>query len=177
MDNNSVIQKLQHLRVRELLSSFSVPKTPRQVEKELGIKKLKLKPLLKKHYLKVLNPTARKGRLYIVTKKSIKAFNLSCSRNKTSNWDIIGWIMASPHQRLVVLKSMDQVKRTSEEIRKRADKYNPHLTRISTKGILKELLERKIIETEIHGRKRYYWLRDIENNIIDQISYLEKKNI
>ncbi len=53
---------------------------------------------------------------------------------------------------------MDLKKRTSEDIRIRTSKYNPHLTRISTKQILKELISKGLIETERIGRKRYYWL-------------------
>ena len=57
-------------KINSILLSFSTPKTPKQVEKELGIKKLKLKPFLNKHLLKCLNPKARKGRFYILTNKA-----------------------------------------------------------------------------------------------------------
>jgi predicted transcriptional regulator len=161
MNNIGVIQELRHLRAREILSSFSTPKTPRQVEKELGINKLKLKPLLKCHYLKLLNPDARKGRLYILTNKVRKLMGLpGFYRNTIDDWYRIGWIKASPRQRLVVLKAMDRIKRTSEEIRKRVDRYNSHLTRISTKQILKELIEKGLVVSEPNGRKRYYWINE-----------------
>ena len=52
------------------------------------------------------------------------------------------WLIASPKQRLVILKALDSIKRTSEEIRNRANKFNPHLTRISTKAVLKELTDK-----------------------------------
>ena len=118
-----------------------------------------MKPFLEKHLLKLLNPEAKKGRLYVLTNKARKLLGLShCKNNYTTEWSSIGWIMASKRQRLVVLKVMDSVKRTSENIRERASKYNTHLTRISTKEILKELISKGLIETIIAGRKRYYWI-------------------
>ena len=75
----------------------------------------------------------------------------------------MGWIIASPRQRYVILKTMaiDTVKRTSEHIRKRALALNRHLTRISTKEILKELIGEYLIETELaETRRRYYWISE-----------------
>ena len=63
--------------VKKVLNSFSVPKTPRYVEKELGIKKLKLKPFIKKGLLVALNPEASKGRLYISSNKARRLLKLS----------------------------------------------------------------------------------------------------
>ena len=71
--------------------------------------------------------------------------------------------MSSPKQRFVVLKTiaMDSVKRVSEDIRKRASNFNPCLTRISTKGILKKLANKGLVETGMgDDRKRYYWITD-----------------
>jgi hypothetical protein len=82
---------------------------------------------------------------------------------------LIGWVLASPKQRLVVLKSMDKVKRISENIRERAAKENPHLSRTSTKGILKELLCNRLIESEMIEVKRYYWMNDEGNSILSDI--------
>ena len=150
-------------KVNQILLSFSVPKTPKQVEKELGITKLKLKPFLEKHLLECLNPEARKSRFYIMTNKARRLFKLTVSKKEgKKDWDLIGWIMASPKQRLVVLKAvaLDSAKRTSEEIRERASGVNPHLTRISTKGILKELIGKDLIETEMNEKKRYYWISE-----------------
>ena len=79
--------------------------------------------------------------------------------------------MASPKQRLSVLKSMDSKKRTSEDIRIRTSKYNPRLTRISTKQILNELISRGLIETEMIGRKRYYWINNKGKKLTNDISF------
>ncbi len=151
-------------KVNQILLSFSVPKTPKQVEKELGIRKLKLKPFLEKHLLESLNPEARKGRLYILTNKARRLLKLSGSNKENDkDWDLIGWIISSPRQRYVVLKTiaLDSVKRTSENIRERASRLNPCLSRISTKSILKELISRGLIETEIgDDLRRYYWISD-----------------
>ncbi|MBW1824714.1 MAG: hypothetical protein JRI87_09135 [Deltaproteobacteria bacterium] len=66
--------------------------------------------------------------------------------------------MASPKQRLVVLRVMDLAKRTSEDIRARASRLNPRMTRVSTKGVLKVLISKGLVHTELVERKRYYWI-------------------
>ena len=178
MKENDVILWLQQPKVKRILLSFSIPKTPKQVEKEIGIKKLKLKPFLEKKLIESLNPEASKGRLYVLTGKAKRLLKLSYLRkDRQKDWDIIGWIIASPRQRLVVIKTFDFVKRTSENIRIRVSRYNSHLTRISTKQILKGLISKRLIETEMNGRKRYYWLSEKGNDIVIAIEKLERKNI
>ena len=149
---------------KSILTSFSVPKTPTQVQNELHINKFNLKPFLKRHLIKCLNPDTYKGRLYILTNKSRKQLQISNSKiQDQNNWDLIGWIMSSPRQRFVVLKTlaMDSVKRTSEDIRKRASNLNHSLTRISTKTILNELANKGLVETAMgNDWKRYYWITD-----------------
>ncbi|MFC1692152.1 hypothetical protein ACFL1R_01450 [Candidatus Latescibacterota bacterium] len=119
-----------------------------------------------------------KGRLYILTNKARRLLGIeSFNKNTRVDWKIVGWIMASPKQRLSVLKSMDSKKRTSEDIRLRASKYNPHLTRISTKQILNELISRGLIETEMNGRKRYYWLGNSGFILANEISIIKECQI
>jgi hypothetical protein len=152
---------IQQPRINHILHSFVYPKTPRQAEIELGLKKLKLKPFLEKGLLESLNPESRKGRYYLLSNRARKLLDLSCSRKeKNKDWPLLGWILASPKQRRVILKTLaiDSVKRTSENIRQRASKYNPCLSRISTKGILNELISRGLVMTELSERKRYYWI-------------------
>ena len=161
MGKRSVADWVNEQTINKILICFSAPKTPRQIEIELGIKKLKLKPFVEKNLLQSLNPKARKGRFYILTNKAKKFINLSGSINgRNYDWNLIGFIKSSPKQRLVILKTIDSKKRTSEEIRERAFQLNPHLTRISTKAILKELIGKFLIETEIIERKRYYWISE-----------------
>ena len=156
--------------VGQILSAFNVPKTPRQVEKELKLSKIKMKPLIENKMVVPLNPSAKKGRLYVNTKKARSLIDLSeCKNQKYRKWDLVGWIMASPKQRLVVIKSMDKMRRTSEKIRERASKANPHLSRTSTKGILKELHCNGLIETEMIEGKRYYWMNDKGKSILSDI--------
>ena len=178
MKNSNVILWLQQSRIKQIISSFSVPKTPRQVEKELGIKKINMKPFLEKKLLESLNPSANKGRLYVLTNNAKKLLGLSdCRKESTTEWGLIGWILASPRQRHVVLKVMDSKKRTSENIRERASKYNPHLTRISTKEILKELVSKGMIETIMPGRERFYWISDKEKKVLNNTEYCLVHNL
>jgi hypothetical protein len=147
--------------VRRVLGSFSVPRTPRHVERELGIGKLKMKPFVEKGLLKPLNPVARKGRLFVATGKARRLVDLpALRRGRGKDWDLIGWIKASPRQRLIILKAMDSGKRLSEDIRERASRSNPSLTRISVKGVLKELVRKGLVGTELTERKRYYWISE-----------------
>ena len=156
--------------IQRILFQFSLPKTPKQVEKELQISKLKLKPYIDMGFLKILNPKARKGRLYILTNNARKLLGIpNDGFFGCIDWDLIGNIVSSPRQKLVILKALDSVARCSENIRIRASKFNPHLSRISTKGILKELIEFGLTETEMKDRKRYYWISEKGKNILDGI--------
>lgn len=56
------------------------------------------------------------------------------------------------------MKVMDGLKRTSEQIRERASKFNPHLSRVSTKGILRELIKKNLVLSKMSEGKRYYWI-------------------
>ena len=159
MEKRGDDEKISRSRLHRILLSFSTPKTPTQVEKELGIKKLKLKPFVDNDFLRILSPEAKKARFYVLTDKARRLLELSDPITyNDKNWDLISWIMASPRQRLVVLQVVDSAKRTSENIRGRASRFNPHLTRISTKGILNELIGKGLIESKIIGLKRYYWI-------------------
>lgn len=160
----------------DILISFSTPKTPRQAERDAGIKKIKLKPFLERELIDPLNPKSRKGRLYLLTKKGRKHLKLPNFNKEIDQetWDLIGSIIASPKQKFVTLKTitLDRMKRTSEDIRKRASTLNPHLSRISTKQILKELISVGLIESELNERKRYYCISDKGKSLIDDIQHI-----
>ena len=73
-------------KIQQILLLFSSPKTPRQVEKALGITKLKMKPFVEKKLIEILNPEARKGRLYRITdtpksQLSVSVFDKKGGRN------------------------------------------------------------------------------------------------
>ena len=149
---------------KQILFSFSVPKTPTQAKNELGVDKFNLKPFIKRRFIKCLNPEGHKGRLYVLTNKAKRLLKISTPVQKTKkDYDLIGWISAGPRQRYVVLKtlSLNPVRRTSEEIRLRSSNLNPCLSRISTKNILKKLMDKGLVETEMGSdRRRYYWLSE-----------------
>jgi DNA-binding PadR family transcriptional regulator len=171
MEQRGDDEKISRSRLHRILLSFSTPKTPTQVENELGIKKLKLKPFVDQDFLRPLSPEAKKGRFYVLTDKARRALNLSDPITyNDKNWGLISWIMASPKQRLVVLQVVDSAKRTSEHIRKRASRFNFRLTRISTKNILKELTARGLIESEIIGLKRYYWINERGKTLVKELN-------
>jgi len=155
-----------HPDVNEVLLSFSSPKTPKQAERGLSANRIKMKPFLEKRLLESLNPDARKGRFYGLTAKARQSLNLSLSEEEAKrNWNLIGWIISSPKQRLVVLYVLDSMKRTSEEIRRRAKRLNSCLSRVSTKSILNELVINVLAHTILSQRKRYYWITKEGNEI------------
>jgi len=155
-----------------ILRCFTVPKTPRQVEKELNISKIKPKFLVENGLLKLLNPATRKGRLYILTDLARAKLGLKSMKIPDLDWEILGWIIGSPSQRMAVLKtiSLDTISRSSEEIRKRAARFNSLLTRISTKEILKELISKNLVETKLKDRRRSYKIIEKGLEIHQQLS-------
>jgi predicted transcriptional regulator len=56
--------------------------------------------------------------------------------------------------------AIDAVKRPSEDIRKRCVRLNPCLTRISTKTVLSELINKGLVESKMNGKYRNYWLSE-----------------
>ncbi|MBW2566350.1 MAG: hypothetical protein JRE24_05605 [Deltaproteobacteria bacterium] len=171
MVKGSLSQRKSGERRNEVLLAFSTPKTIRQVERDLAIRKLKMKPFVEKGVLKSLNPVARKGRLFVATAKARKLVGLPALKEGIDkDWNLIGWIRASPRQRLVILRAADLAERSSEEIRERASRSNPHLTRISTKAILHQLVERGLVKTRFSGRRRYYWINEKGKSILDDLN-------
>jgi predicted transcriptional regulator len=162
MRGKKQIDWIKRPKNNRILFTFSVPKTPTQVKNELGIDKFNLKPYLKRGIIECLNPEGHKGKLYVLTNKARRLLKISIPAQKNKkDYDLIGWILASPRQRYVVLKtlSLNSVGRTSEEIRIKSSNLNPCLSRISTKSILKELMDKELVETEMgRDRKRYYWV-------------------
>jgi hypothetical protein len=159
--------------ISRVLLWFLVPRTPREGERLSGIRKLKMKLFVEKGLLKCLNPLARKGRFFVATGKARRSLGLpSLKRGTDRDWDLIGWIKASPRQRLVVLKAMDSAKRLSEEIRERASRSNPSLTRISVKGVLKELVRGGLVETELSEKRRRYWISEKGRLILGDVDRL-----
>lgn len=164
MRSKKLADWISRLKNKQILFAFSVPKTPTQVKNELNICKFNLKPYLKRGLIECLNPDGYKGKLYVVTNKAKRLLKLSNTTQKIKkDYGLIGWILASPKQRYVVLKtlSLNSVKYSSEEIRLKSSTLNPCLSRISTKSILRELISKGLVETEMgDDRRRYYWLND-----------------
>ena len=156
-----------------ILFTLSVPKTPTQVKNELGIDKFNLKPYLKRGIIECLNPEGHKGKLYVLTNKARRLLKISIPAQKNKkDYDLIGWILASPRQRYVVLRTLSQNsgKHTSEEIRIKSLNQNPRLSRISTKSILKELINKELVDSEMgKNRKRYYWINEAGKSIAGEL--------
>jgi hypothetical protein len=157
MPDNNTSKGINNPRIKQVLLVFSIPKTPTQAARELSLRKLKLKPFLENHLLKCLNPEARKGRFYIVSEKARKCYKILCSDSSGKNWECIGWIISSPRQRLAIMRCIDDRKLTSEEIRMRATQFNSHLSRSSTKNILRELGARHLVDSDILEGFKFYW--------------------
>ena len=178
MESQKLTDWVNRIKNKQILYSFSTPKTPTRVKVNLGINKPNLKPYLKRGLIKCLNPDGHKGKLYVMTNKAKKTFQIPISTNQNkNNYDLIGWVLASPKQRYVVLKilSLNSLKRTSEEIRIKGSNLNPCLSRISTKSILKELIEKRLVETEMgEDRRRYYWVNDKGRIVFEGVTDLDQ---
>lgn len=161
------------LKNKQILYSFSVPKTPTQAKNKLGINKPNLKPYLKRGLIECLNPEGHKGKLYVLTNKAKRLLNISIlAKDNLKDYNLVGWILASPRQRQVVLNtlSLNSVKRTSEEIRIKSLNLNPCLSRISTKSVLKELIGKGLVETEMGtDRRRYYWVNEEGKSLVNDL--------
>lgn len=164
---------------RKILMAFAIPKTPTEVQQELNICKINLKPFLKLGLMKCLNPETHKGRLYSLTNKSRKLLKIPNHKQENQKkYDVIGKIMASPKQKYVIMKTImkDTNKRTSEEIRVRSSNLNSCLTRISTKAILKELIIMELVDSEMGiDRRRYYWITGKGRLIANDFFHLYQK--
>ena len=173
MGDMSLIDWMNIPSNKRILFSFANPKTPTQVKNELGINKFSLKPFLKRELIECLNPESYKGRLCILTNKARKALKIPRSEGRNNkDYDLMGYIVASPRQRSVVLKtlSLNPGQRTSEEIRLKSSSLNPCLSRISTKSVLEELVNKGLVETE-KGRdgKRYYWINEEGKSLASEL--------
>jgi len=150
--------------------ALSLPKIPRQVEKNLKYQNSSLSHI-SDGLLLILNSRARKGRLYTLTDKARRRLRLHpLQTEKPIDWDLLGKIISSPKQKLVVLKALDSVKGTSENLRERAERLNPHLSRISIKKILSDLINGGLVRTDIRKRKRYYWISNKGKVLIEDLA-------
>jgi len=157
---------LDKTRTKKILRAFYVPVTPKHAFEKLGTSRFKLKPLLQKSLITCLNPDATKGRLFQLTETGRKIVGMDQCSVKEKDWQLIGWLFASPRQRLTLLKYLDSVKRTSEELRRRAIKSNPCLSRVSTKAVLRELISKGMVNSMLSKGKRYYWITDEGSKIL-----------
>lgn len=173
MPGRILTEGINNPRTRQILLNFSSPRTPRQARLNLSVKKLELRPFLKTGLLKCLNPDSRKGRFYTLTEKARKILEPDCPEcNLDKDWEIIGWIVASPQQRLVALRSVYENKLCSEEVRMRATLLNCHISRVSMKNILKELVGKRLVDTEILERIRFYWIAPYGQKIKDELAVI-----
>ena len=167
---------INNSRRNGILQSFNFPKTPKQVRNELRIKRFNLDPFIQRNLIKCLTPELCRGRIYVLTNKARKLMNLpSYKINIEKDWNTIGWIKVSQKERAVVLKIMaiNSIKLYSEEIRERCKPLNPCLSRSSAKDIIKDLIKRGLVESEIKDDlKKLYWLSAKGKQIASDISSL-----
>lgn len=163
-------EEITNPRIKQILLIFSTPRTPEQAAHQLSVKKLKLTSFVKNHLIKCLNPASRKGRFYVLTNKARDILPGCPDADTSKDWECIGWIISSPRQRLAVIRCMDERKLTSEEIRMRVTQFNSSISRPSIKNILRELIGRHLVDSEIFTRIRFYWINSHGKEIKDEIA-------
>jgi DNA-binding PadR family transcriptional regulator len=189
MKKRDMTDWLSQSKIKNTLYSFSIPKTPRDVEKELNITRFNLKPLLKRNMIKCLDPESYKGRLYVLTKKARKLLQLPDSNiDLNKDWKLISNIKGSQKLKKIVLITISKkpVKRTSDELLKENDLN--HMHRITIKNTLNSLIKKGLVETELtpdlrrifRGRKiytkklrRYYWISEKGKEVLQDLKLLE----
>lgn len=157
----------------EILLSFLNPVTQAQVIKKHSVSRYYLKQFLKTRLIECLSQNPHKGQVYVLTNKAKRLLQIHSPKiqNKISI-ELLGWILASPKQRLVVLQTLSKnpIRLTSEQIRMKSKNNNPCLSRISTKNILRELTDKGLVETEMgSNRRRYYWISDLGISIVSEL--------
>ncbi len=158
---------------KRILLSFSSPTTPKKAMHQLCVRKIKFNIYVNAGLLKCLNPEEKRARFYVLTEKARKLLSLPPSElDLHKDWKCIGWILSSPKMKLTVLRFVDERKLYSEEIRMRATQFNWHLSRPSVKGILKKLVEKHLVDTEILEGIRFYWITPYGQKIKDELAVL-----
>lgn len=173
MPGKIIAKGINNPEVRQVLLVFSSPQTHRQAKLKLSVKNLKLRPFLETDLLKCLNPDLKKGRFYTLTQRARDILKIECNTvDFDKDWEMIGWVIASPQQRLVALRSVDEKKLCSEEVRIRATMLNCHISRISMKNTLKELMQKQLVDTEILQRERFYWISTYGQKIKNDLAVI-----
>ena len=189
MKKKDISDYLSQPKIKNILHSFSIPKTPGDVEKELNIRRFNLKPFIERNIIKCLNPESYRGRLYVLTKKARKLLLLPYSNiDLNKDWDLICRVKRSPKLMKIVLTTISkkQIKRTSDELREENDLN--HMHRITIKNTLNSLIKKGLVETELtpdlrrifRGRKiytkklrRYYWISEKGEKVLQDLKSLE----
>lgn len=158
---------------KRILLAFAEPKTIKQAQTLLSVRKLTAKSFINHSCLKCLNPHAEKGRFYVLSKKARESLNPNCNEyDAYKDWECIGWIVSSPRMRLAVLRSVDNRKLYSEEIRMVATQFNSKLSRTWTRNTLKELEGKKLVESELMEHIRFYWISSYGQKIKDELAVI-----
>ena len=158
---------------KRILLVFSEPRTVKQAQVMLSVRKLTLRSFLNHGCLKCLNPNAEKGRFYVLSKKSRECLKPNCNEyDANKDWECIGWIISSPRMWLAVLRCVDDRKLYSEEIRMVATQFNAKLSRTWTRNTLKELEEKKLVQSEIMEHIRFYWITSHGQKIKDELAVI-----
>jgi DNA-binding MarR family transcriptional regulator len=158
---------------KRILLAFSTPKTPQKAMLELCLKKIGFNDYIKAGLLKCLNPEESRARFYVLADKARKLLSQPpCDVSLHKDWNCIGWVMSGPKMKLAVLRCVDERKLYSEEIRIRASQFNCHLSRTSVKDILKGLVEKHLVDTEIMERVRFYWITPHGQKIKDELAVI-----
>ncbi len=105
MEKKKLNEWVMEPKPKEILISFSTPKTQSQIIKKHAITKYHLQRFLKQKLIKCLNPELYEGKLYVLTRRARNLLGISTlKKQENKNYELIGWILASPRQRLIVLR-------------------------------------------------------------------------
>lgn len=172
------MKKTLSIRQSAVLEVMSKPKTPAEIRDQISLNKtqnlsLTLNNLVKSGLIYCLNPKARTGKLYGVTKKGIKVRRKQGFKDYHQldgvDWNKYGFVV-SGRQRRAILKILDiNIPMPVRLIRERAQEYNRHISRINTYDVLKEFSKAKLVQKKRVNHNLFFKLTSSGQKIKQQL--------
>jgi len=148
-------------RQSAVLEVMSKPKIPAEIRNQIGLKRTNnlsatIKELVNWGFIHCLNPKARLGKLYGLTKKGIRTrkklgFTEYCQPHDI-DWDLYGYLV-SGKQRRTILKAMNEsLPMSSRLIRERVHEYNPRISRTNANDVLQQFVRKGLAKKIEQGK-------------------------
>jgi hypothetical protein len=173
------MKKALSKRQSAVLEVMSKPKIPAEIRNQIGLKRTNnlsaaIKELVNAGLIHCLNPSARVGRLYGLTKKGISTrkklgFKEYCQPHDI-DWDLYGYIVSGRQRRTIMKAMSENIPMTSRLIRERANEYNSRISRTNANDILQQFVRKKLTKKRRKGNSVHWILMNNGQRIKNQLS-------